>query len=100
MTIVPQGKAVRSIVLEAVCEDEDLCRTLIAGEEGVSEEGDEVLSFTPILHELLVFLPLLSSSCSFIRVIYSMSVLDDLHLTTSIAQGGTRCTQVFAFFWL
>lgn len=100
MTIVPQGEAVRSTVLEVVCEDEGLCRILIAGEEGVSEEGDEVLSFTPILHELPVFLlvALLSSSCSFIRVFCSMSVLDDTHLTTSIAQGRTRCTPVFAFF--
>lgn len=97
MTTVPQGEAVLSIVLEVVCEDEGLCRILIAGEEGVSEEGDEVLSFTPILHELPVFLPLLSS-CSFIRVMYTMSVLDDIYLTTSIAQGHTRCTPVFAFF--
>lgn len=97
MTTVPQGEAVLSIVLEVVCEDEGLCRILIAGEEGVSEEGDEVLSFTPILHKPPVFLPLLSS-CSFIRVMYTMSVLDDIHLTTSIAQGHTRCTPVFAFF--
>lgn len=99
MTTVPQGEAVLSIVLEVVCEDEGLYRILIAGEEGVSEEGDEVLSFTPVLHKLPVFLPLLSSSCSFIRVMYTMSVLDDIHLTTSIAQGRTRCTPVFAFFF-
>jgi hypothetical protein len=61
MTIVHQAEAVQFIALiyipEVAREDGGLCLILIAGEEEVTEEGDEVLSFTTSLHELHVFLP-------------------------------------------